>query len=377
MKTRVSTTTLVTIFAAALLSSGCSNTRVVQPDQPPESVAPQAARMSDSVIRSDRDYLASVQNRLKLINSDGTVVDSYHWCKAQAWLDFATNEYNDNDRTGVVEAALAESLAILEKLEAGNTEISTATPVIATSQKMRNDLWAFADVQKTQGLEQCGSCDLAKMEVQLVWIGHEHNELGWRHALPAVAAAERLQRTAIGSSGTCSTAGPTVAKAVVPEQPAGQHVLLPQPVVVVTNMSDDEQHIIVADVSMPRYVHFGLRLSDLSSESRDVIRSIASVLKANTDIDIRLVGHTDVRGMSDYNQNLASNRANAVMQALIGQGVSADRLSTNIAGPYNPRALGASDKSHAQNRRVEIVIASKRPVDLIPQEQDLQLEPAD
>jgi hypothetical protein len=34
------------------------------------------------------------------------------------------------------------------------------------------------------------------MEVRLVWAGHEHQELGWRHAREHFAAAERLAKRA-------------------------------------------------------------------------------------------------------------------------------------------------------------------------------------
>ena len=74
---------------------------------------------------------------------------------------------------------------------------------------------------------------------------------------------------------------------------------------------------------------------------------------------IRVEGHTDGRGSVNLNQVLSQRRADAVGEALVQRGVSAERLTAIGRGSAVPIATNDSDEGRARNRRVEIILLAK------------------
>ena len=71
---------------------------------------------------------------------------------------------------------------------------------------------------------------------------------------------------------------------------------------------------------------------------------------------IEISGHTDNRGAAAYNQNLSQNRAKAVVDYFVQQGIPAARLKYAGYGLTQPIADNATDEGRATNRRVEFKI---------------------
>ncbi|HJN77961.1 MAG TPA: OmpA family protein [Myxococcota bacterium] len=69
---------------------------------------------------------------------------------------------------------------------------------------------------------------------------------------------------------------------------------------------------------------------------------------------IRLEGHCDERGTTEYNLALGERRANTVQRTLVGLGISPDRISVVSYGEERPVAFGHDEASWAANRRVEL-----------------------
>jgi OmpA-OmpF porin, OOP family len=65
-------------------------------------------------------------------------------------------------------------------------------------------------------------------------------------------------------------------------------------------------------------------------------------------------GHTDSDGSNALNQTLSENRAAAVKNFLIENGIAADRLMSTGYGETKPIASNKNAAGKAQNRRVEI-----------------------
>jgi hypothetical protein len=130
----------------ALLAIAMSHTHLAfAEDVPAETLAtPQQARISDVVIGRDLTVLKTAQDRIAKLNSNGTEAENYYLVKAQAWLDFAMHEYYENDRTQVIENALAEAYILITQMEAANNQISMDTKVIPESVRLREDLWKIA-----------------------------------------------------------------------------------------------------------------------------------------------------------------------------------------------------------------------------------------
>ncbi len=81
----------------------------------------------------------------------------------------------------------------------------------------------------------------------------------------------------------------------------------------------------------------------------------ANVLSGNRMFHIRLEGHADERGTREYNLALGERRANAIRAYLIAQGASRSQIEVISYGEEKPVNRGHSERSWAQNRRVEIV----------------------
>lgn len=85
-----------------------------------------------------------------------------------------------------------------------------------------------------------------------------------------------------------------------------------------------------------------------------MLDDVADVMMQNPGMRLELQGHTDSIGTEAYNMDLSKRRANAVMNYLVRQGVSANRLSTVGYGETRPVASNATREGRAQNRRVEL-----------------------
>ena len=99
---------------------------------------------------------------------------------------------------------------------------------------------------------------------------------------------------------------------------------------------------------------------ELQPESRPVLDVTAAVLAAHPDATVRIEGFTDSWGLPRRNQRLSRARAAAVAEALMERGVSPVRIDSAGRGPEQPVASNDSDEGRAANRRVELVVVSKR-----------------
>jgi OOP family OmpA-OmpF porin len=96
--------------------------------------------------------------------------------------------------------------------------------------------------------------------------------------------------------------------------------------------------------------------TDMTPESKPALEKAVAVLKENASLNVLIVGHTDDRGDPDYNRDLSKQRAEAVRQYLIGQGVAAGRLEAVGKGEDEPLVPNTNDRARKQNRRVEMVV---------------------
>jgi chemotaxis protein MotB len=79
---------------------------------------------------------------------------------------------------------------------------------------------------------------------------------------------------------------------------------------------------------------------------------------------MRVDGHTDVRptgsgGQFKSNWDLSSARAIAVVQYLVGKGVSPQRLVAAGFGEFQPIETGSTDESYRRNRRIEFKLTER------------------
>ena len=104
-------------------------------------------------------------------------------------------------------------------------------------------------------------------------------------------------------------------------------------------------------------VMFDVNSSSLKPGAYDEINRVANVLSQYPQTRLTISGHTDSTGSEDYNLQLSQRRADAVKNALVGQGVSAARMNTIGYGEANPIADNSTEHGRQLNRRVEVRIA--------------------
>jgi len=74
---------------------------------------------------------------------------------------------------------------------------------------------------------------------------------------------------------------------------------------------------------------------------------------------IEISGHTDIDGNDEYNLQLSTRRARAVVEYLISEGISSHRTLYNGYGRSRPIAENNTAQGKQLNRRVEFLILKK------------------
>lgn len=110
-------------------------------------------------------------------------------------------------------------------------------------------------------------------------------------------------------------------------------------------------------------IYFDLNSSKLTDIALSILNKNIDVLKANVQLKIDVVGHTDSRGNNVYNRRLSEIRARAVKEFLVYKGIARNRIIT-IRGKGEAELVNncndntdCDDAMHQQNRRVEFIIA--------------------
>jgi peptidoglycan-associated lipoprotein len=110
--------------------------------------------------------------------------------------------------------------------------------------------------------------------------------------------------------------------------------------------------------TLAEMVFFDYDRTEIRADSRAVLDRKARVLRDQPTVTIRIEGHADERGSTEYNLALGSRRADAVRAYLTGVGIQASRLQTTTMGEARPLANGAGEANWSRNRRAEFVVTA-------------------
>lgn len=106
-------------------------------------------------------------------------------------------------------------------------------------------------------------------------------------------------------------------------------------------------------------VLFAFGKYDLKPEARERLAKLSGIVIAHPGLHLDIEGYTDNVGSDAINQTLSEQRANAVKEYLVSQGLDASSITTKGFGKAMPVADNATAAGRQQNRRVEIVISGE------------------
>lgn len=106
-------------------------------------------------------------------------------------------------------------------------------------------------------------------------------------------------------------------------------------------------------------VLFELGETQLQPGARDNLADVVDLLQSEPDRRIRIEGHTDSSGPASVNTRISEQRAQAVMDALVSQGIAADRIQAIGMGEAFPIATNDTDEGRSQNRRVDVILLNE------------------
>jgi outer membrane protein OmpA-like peptidoglycan-associated protein len=95
----------------------------------------------------------------------------------------------------------------------------------------------------------------------------------------------------------------------------------------------------------------------LKPGAREKLAKVAGILIAYPTLNIEVGGYTDNVGGDDMNQKLSENRAGAVRDYLVQQGVGTNSVSAKGFGNTLPVASNENASGRQENRRVELVVS--------------------
>jgi outer membrane protein OmpA-like peptidoglycan-associated protein/tetratricopeptide (TPR) repeat protein len=119
------------------------------------------------------------------------------------------------------------------------------------------------------------------------------------------------------------------------------------------------QPIRVGETVILKNIFFDTDKYDLKKESISELTRLIQLLKSNPRIQIEISGHTDNHGTADHNLILSKNRAQAVYDYLVVNGIPKERLSYAGFGMTRPIDTNDTEQGRANNRRTEFKVMAE------------------
>ncbi len=120
--------------------------------------------------------------------------------------------------------------------------------------------------------------------------------------------------------------------------------------------AERQRAIAAARATLEEMVFFDYDQSEIRNDAAEVLRRKVAILRASPQVRIRIEGHCDERGSTEYNLALGNRRAEAIRQFLTGFGISESRFEIVSFGEGRPLAQGANEQAWSRNRRGQFVI---------------------
>lgn len=144
-----------------------------------------------------------------------------------------------------------------------------------------------------------------------------------------------------------ATAKPVEVASTAKQAPAATNSAQPQAVAL--NPLDDPKSPLAN-----RAVYFDFDSSVVKSDYQPLLDAHGKFLSHTLTAKVRLEGHTDERGSSEYNLALGQRRAESVLQSMKLLGVNVSQMEPTSFGKEKSTASGHDEASWAKDRRVDL-----------------------
>ena len=116
-----------------------------------------------------------------------------------------------------------------------------------------------------------------------------------------------------------------------------------------------------ARATLEQRVYFGFDQYDLDDGARRIVEAKAEILRTRPSIRLRITGHADEQGTTEYNLALGMRRAAAVRESFESHGLNGRRFEVASMGEEEPLVAGSTGGAHARNRRAEFTVLGGLP----------------
>lgn len=122
--------------------------------------------------------------------------------------------------------------------------------------------------------------------------------------------------------------------------------------------AERQRRVAAARSTLEEMVFFDYDMSEIRDDAAAVLRRKVDILRASPQVRMRIEGHADERGSTEYNLALGNRRAESVRQFLTGFGLAQDRFEIVSFGEGRPLDQGHDEAAWARNRRAQFVITA-------------------
>jgi OOP family OmpA-OmpF porin len=104
-------------------------------------------------------------------------------------------------------------------------------------------------------------------------------------------------------------------------------------------------------------IYFDTDKASIQTKSKTALVQVVELLSSRPEMNIYIVGHSDMQGSFKHNIELSKKRANSVLEELATQyGITRSRMDAQGLGPLAPEASNKDEQGRSMNRRVVIVV---------------------
>ena len=114
------------------------------------------------------------------------------------------------------------------------------------------------------------------------------------------------------------------------------------------------------EVTLKNDILFTTGSAELSDAAKTTLTDLNKVLKKYPENIIQVQGHTDSTGSASFNQTLSEQRAKAVYDFILDNGLKTSGLTYIGFGSKQPVASNDTAEGKAKNRRVELKITANK-----------------